>query len=249
MWFAYSISMSTNVRFLVSGWKIEASHDKDLSSNEQPHDTSAPVQLIGIDEVWEHGGQHERGELLANEDEANGLGSGGLGGSFLCDGPAIAAYGGGVEHAPGDHKGQEGGDGGVVGFGCHGCACDDDGPDHKEGTASDEAFTTRDDIGETDGCDVGEELQGGRDGGQAESVGLSNQLEVVSLVGVGEVTTGEVLRLETKDCDQRARAVFLGEDGAPAGLADGGILCLLLVLLELGFDRVEAAFNIGVGSE
>lgn len=78
--------------------KVQASHDEQLCTNEQEHNLAAPVQLIWVDEVWEDGRQHECRELLADEDERDRLGSSGLGRGLLSDGPAVAAYGRGVEH-------------------------------------------------------------------------------------------------------------------------------------------------------
>jgi len=105
--------------------EIEARHDKQLSADEQEHDLAAPVELVGVDEVREHRRQHQRGELLADQGERDGLRASRLRGGFLGDGPAVAADGSGVEHGPGDHEGEQGGVGGDVGGAGHGGAGDD----------------------------------------------------------------------------------------------------------------------------
>ena len=87
--------------------EIEAGHDEKLSSDEQEHDLAAPVELIRVDEVWEDRTGHERGELLADEDEGDGFWASCLGCSLLSDGPTVASDCGRVEHRPYDHEGQE----------------------------------------------------------------------------------------------------------------------------------------------
>lgn len=100
------------------------------------------------------------------------------------NGPTVAADCGGVKHGPGDHESEQRGDRGGVGLGGHGAASDDDGPEHEDDTATDEALTSGNDVSEADGGQVGKELESGGDCGQAEGVGLADEFEVVGLVGV-----------------------------------------------------------------
>ena len=75
---------------------------------------------------------------------------------------------------------------------------------------------------------------------------MADQLETVGLVSVGEVATREILGLEAEHSDEGASAVFFGEDGAPAGLADSGVGRFLLRLLEFLLNFVDGAIDIGV---
>lgn len=137
----------------------QRSQDEDLCTNKQEHDLSTPVELIGVDEVGEHGRQHKRSELLANKTKSNSLGTRSLSSGFLSDSPSEATNCTGVKHRPGDHEGEEGGVGGCVGSPCEGGSGDDDGPAAEKCTASDEGLSTRKDIGDADGDAVGEELE------------------------------------------------------------------------------------------
>jgi len=161
--------------------EIEARHNEELSANEQEHDLAAPVELIGVDEVREHRGQHQGGELLADQGERDGLRASSLRGSLLSNGPAVAADGTGVEHGPGDHEGEQSGVGGDVRGTGHGGAGDDDTPEHQDCATADHTLAARDDVGEEKGDEVGEKLEGRGDGGQSEGVLLADELEVVSL--------------------------------------------------------------------
>lgn len=93
----------------------ESNQDQDLGTSKEEHDSSTPVELIGVDEVGEDGRKHEGGELLADESKGNGLGSSDLRGSLLSDSPSEATYGCSVQHGPGDHEGEERGASGLVG--------------------------------------------------------------------------------------------------------------------------------------
>ncbi|KAI6774019.1 hypothetical protein HG531_000868 [Fusarium graminearum] len=170
----------------VLGLRLEpkqSSKNKNFSSNKQEHDLSAPVQLIGVDEVWEHGGQHKSCKLLAHKTESNGLGTGGLRSSLLSDGPAEATDGGSVQHRPCDHECEKSSIGGMVGCTSHRGSGDDDRPAAKECTASNKRLSSRKDIGYGNGNAVGEELEGRRNGSETEGIGLTDELEVVGLDG------------------------------------------------------------------
>lgn len=156
--------------------------DEKLGTNEQEHDSATPVELIGVDEVREDRREHESSKLLADQSERDGLGSGCLRSGFLSDSPAVAADSAGVEHRPGDHEDQESSVSGDVGRACDRSTTNNDRPQHENRATTDEPLTSRDDIRDTDGDEVGQELQSGRDGCQTEGVGLSDEFEVVSLI-------------------------------------------------------------------
>jgi hypothetical protein len=150
---------------VLGGWgeftqEIEARHDEELSANEEEHNLAAPVELIGVNEVGEDRGQHQCGELLADQGERDGLRASSLRGSLLSDGPTVAADGTSVEHGPGDHEGEKSGVGGDVGGTSHGGTGDDNTPEHKDCSAADHTLAARDNIGEEKSDEVGEKLEG-----------------------------------------------------------------------------------------
>ena len=143
----------------------ETSKNKDLSTNKQKHDPATPVQLIRVDKVGKDGRQHKSSKLLANKTESDSLGTCSLGSSLLCNSPTKATDSSSIEHRPCNHECEKGGVGGVVTGADHRCAGNDDGPASEECTTSDEGLSAREDVGNGDGDEVGEELEGGGDGG------------------------------------------------------------------------------------
>jgi len=254
----------------VLGLRLEepkSGDDEELGANEQEHDSATPVELIGVDEVREDGREHESSKLLADQGERDGLGSGCLRSSLLSDSPAVAANSSGVEHRPGDHEDQESSVGSSVGRACDRCTTDNDRPEHKDCTTADKPLASGDDIRDTDGNEVGQQLQSGRDGCEAEGIGLPDEFEVVSLIcaemgiklakvhefgqqtdlSLGKVPAREVLRLEAEDGNEGSGAVLLGKDGLPACLAF--TITLSLGLLQLSPDDGDTLLNVCISSE
>jgi hypothetical protein len=227
--------------------EVEACNNEELSANEQEHDLSTPVELIRVDEVREDRRQHQSSELLADQGEGDGLWASSLRSSLLSNGPTVAANGTSVEHRPGDHEGEKGGIGSDIGSASHGGSSNDDRPEHEDRATANHTLAAWDDIGKEKGDEVGEKLEGRRDGGKGEWVFLANKFEVISLIRVSKVTTAEVLTLKTKNRNKRPCAVLLCEYGLPAGLAFA--ILLSLGLLELGPEDLNALFDISVGTK
>lgn len=85
----------------------KCSDDEKLGTHEQEHDSTTPIELIGVDEVGEDRREHESSKLLTYKGKRDCLGSGGLRSSLLSDSPAVAADSTSVEHGPGDHEYQK----------------------------------------------------------------------------------------------------------------------------------------------
>jgi hypothetical protein len=85
----------------------ESSDDEQLGTNEQEHNSAAPIELIEVDEVREDRRQHECSELLTDQGERDGLWSSCLRSSLLSNSPAVATNSSSLQHRPGDHEDQE----------------------------------------------------------------------------------------------------------------------------------------------
>ena len=87
------------------------------------------------------------------------------------------------------------------------------------------------------------------DRSQAKGIGLPDEFEVVRLIGVGEVSSGEVLRLEPEDGNQSAGAMLLAEDCPPACLTESTILLFFFCLFELVLHHFDASIDVGISAK
>lgn len=126
--------------------KEQGNENQDFSASKEKHNSSAPIQLIGIDEVGEHGRKHQCTKLLANQGKCDCLRSRHLRCCLLSHSPTKATDGSSVKHGPSNHEGEKSSTGCFVRLSDKRSTSNDDGPGTKQCTTTNKRLPARQNI-------------------------------------------------------------------------------------------------------